>query len=63
MLPFSASEHGEKSFPGIWAEPIAAVRDALERHRTLEMLELDLPDDEDVGTPDLHVPWTCSAKR
>jgi transglutaminase-like putative cysteine protease len=63
MLPFSASERGERSFPGVWAEPVAAVRDALERHRTLETLELDLPDDEDLGTPDLHLPWICFAKR
>jgi transglutaminase-like putative cysteine protease len=53
VLPYRPSLPGERSFPGLWAEPVAAVRGALERHRSRSALWTDLPDAEDLGTPDL----------
>ncbi len=53
VLPYAPSLRGERTFSGLWAEPVAPVRDALERHRTRTALWTDLPDAEDLGSPDL----------
>ena len=53
VLPYRPSLPGECIFPGLWAEPVAPVRTALERYRTRTALWTDLPGTEDLGTPDL----------
>lgn len=53
VLPYSPSLPGERTFAGLWAEPVAPIRAALERHRTRSALWADLPDAEDLGEPDL----------
>jgi transglutaminase-like putative cysteine protease len=53
VLPYSPSLPGERTFPGLWAEPVAPIREALERHRSRSALVPNLPDAEDLGAPDL----------
>jgi transglutaminase-like putative cysteine protease len=55
VLPYAPALPGERTFPGLWAEPVAPIREALERYRTRSALWTDLPDAEDLGEPDLHV--------
>ena len=43
-LPFTSALSGERLFPGIWAEPLPIVVDALQRHRTRAALEANMPD-------------------
>lgn len=53
VLPFAPVLPGERTFPGLWAEPVAPIRESLERHRTRGALWTELPDAEDLGRPDL----------
>ncbi len=53
VLPFAPTLPGERTFPGLWAEPVAPVREALARYRTRSALLADMPDAEDLGRPDL----------
>jgi transglutaminase-like putative cysteine protease len=59
-LPFSASEPGERLFPGVWAEPVPVVTRALRACiRSSDLLNA-LPDAEDLGLPDAV---TCATLR
>lgn len=53
VLPYAPALPGELTFPGLWAEPVAPIRAALERHRTRSALLEELPGPDDLGTPDL----------
>ena len=63
VLPYRPSLLGERSFPGLWAEPVAVIRSVLERNRTRTALWADLADAEDLGTPDLSLAWAGSPTR
>lgn len=49
QLAFPIVTSGEKDFAGIWAEPHAAVLDALLRHATIEAVADNLPDGDLTG--------------
>lgn len=47
-LPFACVVAGERVFPGIWADPVPVVVEALRRSRTRADLEAGLPDAADL---------------
>jgi len=51
VLPYACRVSGERLFPGIRAEPLTLVVDALWRHRTRAALEANLPDASDLDRP------------
>ena len=51
VLPYACRVSGERLFPGIRAEPLTLVVDALRRHRTRAVLEANLPDASDLDRP------------
>jgi hypothetical protein len=44
---------GEILFPGVWADPVDVVVDALRRHRTRVELLSNLPDAEELRDADV----------
>lgn len=57
VLPYACAAEGEILFPGVWAEPVQVVVDALRRHRTRAELLPRLPDAEHLdGARDGHAP-------
>ena len=57
-LPFACTADGEKLFPGVWADPVAPVVDALRSHRHRADLIKHLPDAEELPVSDLDVSLT-----
>jgi len=51
-LPFGCTADGEKVFPGVWADPVAPVVEALRSYRRRADLIRHLPDADDLGRPD-----------
>jgi len=51
-LPFVPTETGERTFAGVWAEPLACVVAALQTHRDRVGLLAHLPDLEEDQIPD-----------
>jgi hypothetical protein len=51
VLPYACQVRGERLFPGVRAEPLTLVVDALRRHRTRAALEANLPDASDLDRP------------
>jgi len=54
-LPFICTADGEKLFPGVWADPVTPVVNALRSYRQRAALIEHLPDAEDLGSPDVEV--------
>jgi transglutaminase-like putative cysteine protease len=52
-LPFACTAEGEKTFPGVWADPVAPVVNALRCYAGRADLIRHLPDAEDLGVPDI----------
>ena len=48
VLPYACRVRGERLFPGVRAEPLGIVVEALRRHRTRAVLERHLPDATDL---------------
>jgi transglutaminase-like putative cysteine protease len=62
-LPFGCTAGGEKMFPGVWADPVAPVVDALRAYgRSVDLIK-HLPDAEDLGLPDIVVVNAIDAPR
>ena len=56
-LPFGCSAAGERTFAGIWAEPIGVVIAALQAHRRRDALLDHLPDAQEHQIPEIPLAW------
>jgi hypothetical protein len=57
-LPYDAAGRGEILFPGVWAEPLPSVVDALRRAADAAAFLAMLPDALDLGEPDALIDAT-----